>query len=110
MLHGREDELAAIDALLGQARAGQGGALVLCGEPGIGKTALLAYAVERAGDMCVLRATGVPPEADLGYAGLHQLLHPIADRTPKLAGTQAEALDAAFGRAAGQPPDRFLVA
>ena len=76
-LLGRESERAGIDALLENARAGRSGALVVRGEPGIGKTALLDYARQQAAPMAVLSAAGVEAESDLAFAGLHELLRPV---------------------------------
>src|SRR6266702_3873695 len=115
MLQGRQIQQAAIDALLEQADAGASGALVLRGEPGIGKTALLDYAADRAsGQMPALRAIGIESEAELPFAGLHQLVRPALDRLGALPGPQSAALAAAFGLAqtADGPTsagDRFLV-
>src|SRR5690349_12571591 len=111
MLRGREVQQAAIDALLSQARAGASGALVLRGEPGIGKTALLDYAAGLAhGDMPVLRAAGVESEAELPFAGLHQLTRPALDHLDALPEPQRLALSAAFGLTSGAAAagDRFL--
>mgnify|MGYP001278551606 CR=1 FL=1 len=114
MLRGRKVQQAAIDALLSQASAGTSGALVLRGEPGIGKTALLDYAADLArGEMPVLRAVGVESEAELPFAGLHQLIHPALDHLGALPEPQRLALSAAFGLTsgpAGPVPagDRFL--
>nr|WP_238341948.1 LuxR family transcriptional regulator [Actinopolymorpha rutila] len=94
---GREAERARIDALLDDARAGVSAALVLRGEPGIGKTALLDHAAERAAGLRVLRAAGVESEAELPFAGLHQLLRPVLGRLPALPGPQRQALEGAFG-------------
>src|SRR5215467_1839987 len=105
MLQGRQIQQAAIDALLEQARAGASGALVLRGEPGIGKTALLDYAADAAGladgDMPVLRAAGVESEAELPFAGLHQLTRPALDQLGALPEPQRLALSAAFGLTSG---------
>jgi DNA-binding CsgD family transcriptional regulator len=116
MLQGRQIQQAAIEALLEQARAGASGALVLRGEPGIGKTALLEYAADLAsGQMPVLRATGIESEAELPFAGLHQLVRPALDRLDALPGPQSTALASAFGltQTTGSPltsaGDRFLV-
>ncbi|MBV9447372.1 MAG: AAA family ATPase [Streptosporangiaceae bacterium] len=116
MLQGRQIQQAVIEELLGQARAGASGALVLRGEPGIGKTALLDYAADRAtSQMPVLRAIGIESEAELPFAGLHQLVRPALDRLGALPGPQSAALAAAFGLAhtAGSgltsAGDRFLV-
>jgi DNA-binding CsgD family transcriptional regulator len=110
VLQGRASERAVIDGLLERARAGSGGGLVLHGEPGIGKTALLEYAAEEAHGMRVLRTAGVEPESDLGYATLHRLLVPVLDRLDQLPEPQAESLRVVFGQASGPAPDRFLVA
>src|SRR5262249_31785359 len=78
-LVGREAEQAEIERLLSSMRSGLGGGLVLRGDAGIGKTALLDHAVEAASDMQVLRLAGIESEMELSYAGLHQLLYPFAD-------------------------------
>ncbi|WP_346111481.1 AAA family ATPase, partial [Nonomuraea maheshkhaliensis] len=106
---GRDGETALLDSLLQRAREGRGGGVVLHGEPGIGKTALLSYVEERATGFRMLRAVGVAPEADLPYATLHQLLLPALDAVDELPGPQAQALSVLFGRAHGTPPDPFLV-
>ena len=80
MLLDREREQRELDLLIQQARAGTSGAILLRGEPGIGKTALLGYAAERAGSMRILRATGIEAEAQLAFGGLYALLRPLADR------------------------------
>ena len=110
MLYGRGGEQAAIERLLRSARAGVGGALVLRGEPGIGKSALLGLAAAAAGDFSVLRAAGVEAESGLAYATLHQLLHPVLDGAGRLPAAQADALRAAFGLREADVPGRFLVA
>ncbi|MET8542805.1 AAA family ATPase [Kitasatospora sp. NPDC004799] len=98
MLYGREGEQAAVDGLLDGARASRSGALLLRGEAGIGKTALLDDAVARAGESFrVIRAAGVEYEAELPYAGLSLLLAPGLDRLDVLPGPQRRALEAAFG-------------
>ncbi|MFL6077916.1 MAG: AAA family ATPase, partial [Mycobacteriales bacterium] len=103
MLVGRAAERAALDRLLAGARAERGGGLLLCGEPGIGKTALLEYAVERAaGDLRVLRTVGVEAESTLAYAALHHLLLPVLDRAAELPAGQAAALAGAL-RAQASP-------
>ncbi|GAA1553777.1 LuxR family transcriptional regulator [Dactylosporangium maewongense] len=108
-LLGRQEECAALDALLGTVRDGLSGALVLVGEPGIGKTRLLDFAAAQAPDVLVARVVGMEAETQLGFAGLHRLLLPFLDRTPALPAPQRAALGAAFGMVAGPPPDRFLV-
>src|SRR5687768_13493672 len=109
MLIGRETELAGLGKLLVAARLGTSGALVVRGEAGIGKTALLEQAAAMAGDFRVLRATGIESEAELPYATLHQLLRPLEDRIDQLAEPQARALRGALGLGDGQEADRFLV-
>jgi DNA-binding CsgD family transcriptional regulator len=110
MLRGRETEQAAIDTFLQRARDGHGGGLVLRGEPGMGKSALLAYARGQATGMGVLATAGVEPEAELGYATLHRLLLPVLDRLDRLPEPQAGALRVVFAQRQGPVPDRFLVA
>jgi len=90
-------------------RRGEGRSLVLHGEPGIGKTALLEHLVESASDIAVLRAAGVESEMELAFAGLHQLFVPLLDRLDRLSGPQLEALEVVFGLRPGAPPDRLLV-
>ncbi|MFC4123085.1 AAA family ATPase [Nonomuraea zeae] len=107
---GRDDEIELLESLLRHAAEGHGGGVVLHGEPGIGKTALLSYAAEHATGFQVLRAVGVAPEADLAYATLHQLLLPALGSVDDLPGPQAQALHILFGRAHGAAPDPFLVA
>jgi DNA-binding CsgD family transcriptional regulator len=106
---GREIEIELLEALLRRACEGHGGGVVLHGEPGIGKTALLSYAEEHATGFQVLRAVGVAPEADLAYATLHQLLLPALGLVDELPGPQAQALRILFGQSHGAPPDPFLV-
>ncbi|MEV4013405.1 LuxR family transcriptional regulator [Nonomuraea angiospora] len=106
---GRDDESELLESLLRHAAGGRGGGVILHGEPGIGKTALLSHAVEQAAGFRVLRAVGVEPEADLAYATLHQLLLPVLGRAHELPDPQAQALRVLFGRAHGAPPDPFLV-
>src|ERR1700751_5171130 len=108
-LHGREAELAVLDDLLSKARAGNSGALVVPGDPGIGKTALLAAPVDRADGFRIIRAAGVEEEAELPYTGLHLLLRPALDCIAALPDVQADALRGALGLAKAGSPDRFLV-
>ena len=100
MLRGRREECALLDRMLEGARAGRSGTLVLRGAPGIGKTALLDYAIESARDLRVLRAIGVESEMELAFAVLHQLCAPMAllDRLP---GPQRDALAITFGLSEG---------
>ena len=109
MLCGRSEQLAAIDQLLEGMRSGRAGALVLRGEAGIGKTALLEAAADKAAGARVLQVTGVESEADLPFAALHALLRPVLDQIGALPGRQAGALRGAFGLADETVPDRFLV-
>src|SRR3984957_6784544 len=108
-LHGRRNECEVLDQLLSSARAGDSRALVLRGEPGIGKTALLSYLLERASGCRTARAGGVEGEMELAFAGLHQLCVPFLGRLDRLPGPQRDALRTAFGLQVGDAPDRFLV-
>ena len=108
-LTGRSSELSVLDRLVDAVRAGQSQVLVISGEPGVGKTALLDYLAGRASGCLVERAAGVQSEMELAYAGLHQLCLPLLDRLDRLPGPQREALRTAFGQSAGPVPDRFLV-
>jgi DNA-binding CsgD family transcriptional regulator len=105
----RHEERAALDRVLAGARAGAGGALVLRGAPGIGRTSLLEDAIGNAGGMRVARLAGIESEMGLGFAGLHRLLTPIGPGMDRLPGPQLTALHAAFGQIQADPPDRFLV-
>ncbi|MGH7735571.1 MAG: AAA family ATPase, partial [Gemmatimonadales bacterium] len=109
MLYGRGEQLAAIGRLLEGMRSGRAGALVLRGEAGIGKTALLDAAVEQAAGARVLRVTGVEAEVELPFAALHALMRPALDEIGALPGRQAEALRGAFGMTEAAVADRFLV-
>ncbi|MDP9207511.1 MAG: ATP-binding protein, partial [Actinomycetota bacterium] len=110
MLFGRHAECAAIDRLLAEASERRSGALVVRGEVGVGKSALLAHAADRAGEkMQVLRGAGVETESELAFAALHQLVWPVLDHVERLPGPQAAALRGAFGLAATQGTDRFLI-
>jgi DNA-binding CsgD family transcriptional regulator len=108
-LVGRESECAAVDGLLNDARSGAGGALVVRGEPGIGKTALLDYARQRAAPMAVLSAAGVEAESDLAFAGLHELLRPVLGCLGELPDIQSQALAGALGLAPTTQADRLLI-
>ncbi len=113
-VQGRRAEQAVIGSVLEAARAGRSGVLVLRGPAGIGKSTLLATAVQNATDVRVLRARGVESEAELAFAGVHQLLHPVLDHVRLLPAHQRRALATALGLddGRGAPPgaDRFLVA
>jgi DNA-binding CsgD family transcriptional regulator len=108
-LRGRGDECGALDRLVADARAGHSGVLVLRGEAGAGKSALLEFVVGRAVDCRIARAAGVESEMELAFAGLHQLCGPMLDHLERLPGPQRDALGTAFGLSAGGAPDRFLV-
>ncbi|GGM25902.1 ATP-binding protein [Micromonospora yangpuensis] len=107
-LFGRHAEIAALDRLLNRAADGAGAGLMLWGEPGIGKTALLEHAVEAASDATVLRCRGTRMETGLAFAALHELLWPVLDRLETLAAPQAAALRGALGMSR-DPANRFLI-
>jgi DNA-binding CsgD family transcriptional regulator len=109
MLLGRDAERARIGALLEAARASRSGALVVRGEPGIGKTALLEDAREQATDMRVLTARGVETESNLPFAGLHQLTRSSLHLIERLPSPQADGLRGALGLADTGRGDRFLI-
>ena len=109
MLLDRHFEREELDRALATAREGSSAVLVLRGEPGVGKTALLDYAVDAAGGLAVVRLVGIESERELGFASLHQLLRPFLERLDALPGPQYRALATAFGLREGSPPDRFLV-
>src|SRR5271155_4467313 len=106
MLLDRLPERAALSQLLDAARAGRSGVLVMRGEPGVGKTALLEYAIESAAG---LRVAGVESEMELAFAALQQLYAPMLDKLAGLPDPQRAALGVAFGLNTGPAPDRFLV-
>jgi DNA-binding CsgD family transcriptional regulator len=109
MLLGRRSECEQLDRLLAGSRSGRGDAIVVHGEPGIGKTALLEYAVARADDFRVLRTVGNEAERELPFAALQQLCAPGVERLDELPRPQRDALRVAFGLADGPAPDRLLV-
>jgi DNA-binding CsgD family transcriptional regulator len=109
-LYGRRGEREMLDRVVADVRAGRRRVLVLRGEPGTGKTVLLDYLAGQAQGCRVVRMAGIEQEAELAFAGLHQLLAPILDRLERLPVPQREALRIAFGLSAGPAPDRFLVA
>jgi DNA-binding CsgD family transcriptional regulator len=109
MLLGRTAEQHLVDQLLDQARGGRSAVLVLRGEPGIGKTALLEYALAAAPDMSVLRCAGIEAEHEFPFAGLHQLLRPCVGWLDRLPGPQAAALRGAFGLSFDRVENPFLV-
>ena len=108
-LHGRRRERHVLDELVETVRGGQSRTLVLRGELGVGKSALLEYLVARASGCRVARARGVESEMELAYAGLHQLCAPVLDVRERLPAPQRDALAAAFGLSAEPAPDRFVV-
>ncbi len=105
----RAAETGALEGVQAAVRDGLSGMLVLRGEAGVGKTALLDWAADQAGDMQVARVAGAEAEMDMGFAGLHQLLIPFLAGLEHLPMPQQQALKSAFGLVAGPPPDRFLV-
>src|SRR5215472_4324603 len=109
MLLDRLTERAALARLLEAVRAGQSGVLVVRGEPGVGKTALLDDATESAADLRIARVAGVESEMELAFAALQQLCAPMLDGLERLPGPQRDALGVAFGLRAGTAPDRYLV-
>ena len=109
MIQGRQQERSAIAALIEEAQASRGGALVVRGLPGVGKSVLLDDAAARTGAMQVLRTRGVESESPLAFAALHRLLRPLISHIGQLPGPQAHALRAAFGEVATEGVDRFLV-
>ncbi|NDU72102.1 AAA family ATPase [Actinomadura sp. DSM 109109] len=109
-LTGRHTECGVLDQLIEAiVQAGESRALVLHGEAGVGKTALLDYLAEHAQGCRVARAAGVQSEMELAFAGLHQLCAPMLDRLEALPLPQRDGLRTAFGLSAGPPPDRFLI-
>ena len=110
MLRGRHHEREVLDRLLRRVRAGESSVLVVRGEAGVGKTALLEYVAERASACRVVRVAGVESEMELAFAGLHQLCAPMLDGLDGLPGPQRDALRVAFGLQDGAAANRFLVA
>src|SRR3954454_13072066 len=108
-LHGRRQERVMLDELIAAARSGRRETLVLRGEAGIGKTALLEYAVESAPDFRVLGVVGVESEMELPFAALHQLCAPLHDWLDRLPGPQRNALAITFGLSAGPVPDLLFI-
>src|ERR1044071_3926809 len=104
---GRTRERERLDAMLAHARDGQSAVLVIRGEPGIGKTALLRYAARQASGLQVAELEGVQAEMELAFAGLHRLCAPMLDGLGRLAAPQRDALGVALGFAPGDAPGRF---
>jgi DNA-binding NarL/FixJ family response regulator len=109
MLHGRGRECARVGQLLAEARERRSGVLVVRGEAGIGKSALLAYAAEHADGIRVLRGVGVESESEFPFAAVHQLLHPVRRYIERLPAPQRAALQGAFGVGGDAGADRFLI-
>ena len=108
-LRGRGDECDALDRLLTSVRAGQSQVLVVRGDAGVGKSAMLEYLAQCASGCRVERAAGTEYEMELAYAGLHQLCAPMLGSREQLPDPQRDALETAFGLNPGAPPDRFVV-
>src|SRR3954467_11316015 len=108
-LLGRTRERAVLDRLLANVRGGQSAILVVRGEAGIGKTALLQYAADRASGFRLVHVTGAEAEMELPFAGIHQLCASVLDQLEGLPQPQRDALNVALGLASGDVPDRFLV-
>ena len=106
---GRTSERELLDGLLARVRGGESEVLVIRGEAGVGKTALLRYAARQASGFRVAELTGVEAEMELPFAGIHQLCGSMLDWLDALPAPQRDALSVALGRAAGEVPDRFLV-
>ncbi len=109
VFHDRRSEREALERLLEAVRGGQSRVLVVWGEPGVGKTALLESAIRSASGFRVMRAVGIESEMELAFAALQQLCAPLIDRLDRLPSPQQDALGVAFGLRAGNAPDRFLV-
>src|ERR1700733_9920261 len=109
VLHDRRSEREVLERLLEAVRGGQSRVLVVSGEPGVGKTALLDSAIGSASGFRVARAVGVESEMELAFAALQQLCAPLLDRLDRLPTPQRDALGVAFGLRTGHAPDRFLV-
>lgn len=108
-LRGRDAECAALDEAVEAARNNQSGVLVLLGDAGVGKSALLDHVAESAPEFRLLRVSGVESERELAFAALHQLCGPLLDRAQELPGPQRAALDTVFGNEVGKAPDAFFV-
>jgi len=106
---GRTSERELLDGLLARVRVGESEVLVIRGEAGIGKTALLRYTARQASGYRVAELTGMEAEMELAFAGIHQLCGPMLNRLSGLSPPQRDALSVALGLAAGEAPDRFLV-
>jgi DNA-binding CsgD family transcriptional regulator len=107
-LVGRDAECAAVDQLLRQVRDGASAALVVRGEPGIGKSAILDYAAQAAAGFLIVAVTGIESEMEVAFAALQQACAPLTKHLGQLPPPQAEALRVALGLSSSAPPDRFL--
>ena len=105
----RRAERSLLDGVLRDVRSGQSRVLVLHGEPGVGKSALMEYVARQAGGCRVIRTAGVESEMELAYAALHQLCVPMLGRLDHLPAPQRDALSVAFGLSAGPAPDRLVI-
>jgi len=108
-LKGRDRETARLDQLVGDVRSGASRALVIHGEAGIGKSALLEYVAQHSAGCHLARAAGIQSEMELPFAALHQLCAPMLEHLDRLPGPQRDALTTVFGLTAGTAPDRFVV-
>src|SRR4051794_2992180 len=109
MLVDRQIECRQLDQLLDNVQSGISQSLVIRGEAGIGKSALLDYLIAQTSHHHVVRVAGVQADSELAFAGLHQLCTPLLDRLDSLPGPQRDALGTAFGLRDGRPPERFMV-
>jgi predicted ATPase len=105
----RDAERVVLNQFVAGVRVGKGQALVVRGEPGVGKTVLLDYLAGRSGGCRLVQAAGVQSEMELAFAGLHQLCRPLLDHAGRLPDPQQQALKTVFGMSEGPPPDRFMV-
>ena len=105
----RHAERDTLNRLVAAVRDGEGRALVVCGEAGVGKTALLDYLADNASGCRVVRTAGCQSEMELAFAALHQLCTPLLEGLTRLPAPQRDALRIAFGMGSGSTPDRFLV-
>ncbi len=108
-LRGRSDECQLLDSLVSAVRAGESRTLVISGEAGVGKTALLEHLIMQASELTILRAVGVESEVELGFASLHQMCLPLMSQIDRLPDPQRNALEVVFGVSEGSAPDPFLV-
>src|ERR1700744_489744 len=108
-LVGRDREIRALRDLLSRVRSGSGAALVVRGEPGVGKTVLLDELESLAHDFQIVRAEGIESEVKLDYAALHRILRPFFNRTNELSPPQRDAVESAFGLREAGRADQFLV-